>query len=92
MATFPAISERQNESIDIINDLTRTYMSEKPNSTITTVNQCDSDAGEGKANEQEVCSHKQNEGEYIVNCKDCSKRSVEVAQMKLDLALLSLNG
>ena len=40
--------------------------------------------------EQEVCSHKQNEGDYIMNCKDCSKLPVEVAEMKLNWALLFL--
>ncbi|CAB4026744.1 Hypothetical predicted protein, partial [Paramuricea clavata] len=58
--------------------------------TTTTINRNDSDASEGKANEQEMCSHKQNEGDYIMNCKDCSKLSVEVAEIKLDLALLFL--
>ena len=56
-------------------------MFDRSSNTTTTINRSDSDASEGKANEQEVCSHKQNEGDYIMNCKDCSKLSVEVAEI-----------
>ena len=85
----PAASERRNESIDNQYSLSfnnsNSSMFDRSSNTTTTINRSDSDASEGKANEQEVCSHKQNEGDYIMNCKDCSKLSVEVAEMKLDL-------
>ena len=81
----PAVSETRNESSNTLtNNTTRS------SNTTTTINRSDSDASEGKSNEQEMCSHKQNEGDYIMNCKDCSKLSVEVAEIKLDLALLFL--
>ncbi|CAB3982594.1 Hypothetical predicted protein [Paramuricea clavata] len=90
----PAASERRNETIDnqcslSINN-SNSNMFDRSSNTTTTINRSDSDASEGKANEQEMCSHKQNEGDYIMNCKDCSKLSVEVAEIKLDLALLFL--
>ncbi|CAB4044480.1 Hypothetical predicted protein, partial [Paramuricea clavata] len=77
----PAVSERRNESIDnqcslSINN-SNSNMFDRSSNTTTTINRSDSDASEGKANEKEMCSHKQNEGDYIMNCKDCSKLSVE---------------
>ncbi|CAB4021046.1 Hypothetical predicted protein, partial [Paramuricea clavata] len=91
----PAVSERRNESIDNQYSLSvnnsNSNMFDRSSNTTTTINRSDSDASEGKANEQEMCSHKQNEGDYIMNCKDCSKLSVEVAEIKLDLLKLPLH-
>ena len=81
----PAVSETRGGSSN-----TTTNNTTRSSNTTTTINRSDSDSSEGKANEQEMCSHKQNEGDYIMNCKDCSKLSVEVAEIKLDLALLFL--
>ncbi|CAB4037202.1 Hypothetical predicted protein, partial [Paramuricea clavata] len=90
----PAASKRRNESIDnqyrLSFNNSNSSMFDRSSNTTTTINRSDSDTSEGKANGQEVCSDKQNEGDYIMNCKDCSKLSVEVAEIKLDLALLFL--
>ena len=64
---------------------------DKSNTDTTGIDRSDLDVETSEPNEQEEAySRKQNEDDGIMDCKDCTKLSVEVDEIKLDLAILFL--